>query len=98
MPKPFGKLLVGHDVVTCSQRGWADLKNGELLSKAAAEFDAFVTVDKALSTQQDRQDLPLPVVTIRVADNRVETLAAWAAEVLKLLGQALQRRVYVVGR
>jgi predicted nuclease of predicted toxin-antitoxin system len=97
VPRPFAKLLVGHDVATCKERGWSDLKNGELLVRAAEDFGAFVTIDKSLAQQQNRQDLPLPVITIRVVDNRVETLASWASEVLKLLGQALQKRVYVVG-
>ena len=33
--------------------GWASKRNGELLALAAAEFDAFLTVDRNLSYQQD---------------------------------------------
>lgn len=36
-------LLVGHEVSTVARRGWAGIKNGKLLSLAAAEFDVFLT-------------------------------------------------------
>ena len=36
--------IVGHDVKTARQMGWATVKNGELLKLAAEHFDVFVTV------------------------------------------------------
>jgi hypothetical protein len=53
----------GYDVKTARQMGWTAIKNGELLALAAAHFDAFVTVDRNLSFQQncnltDRGDYP----------------------------------------
>jgi hypothetical protein len=44
--------VIGHDVKTARQMGWATIKNGELLALAAQQFDAFVTVDRNLSFQQ----------------------------------------------
>jgi hypothetical protein len=44
--------IVGHDVKTARQMGWATIKNGELLALAANHFDVFVTVDRNLSFQQ----------------------------------------------
>ena len=38
-----------HEVVTVPEAGWAGIKNGELLSLAQAQFDAFITVDQNLS-------------------------------------------------
>ena len=45
--------IVGHDVKTARQMGWASIKNGELLALAAEQFDVFVTVDRNLSSQQN---------------------------------------------
>ena len=45
--------IVGHDVKTARQMGWAAIKNGELLALASTEFDVFVTVDRSLFFQQD---------------------------------------------
>lgn len=58
--------VIGHDVKTARQMGWATIKNGELLTLAAQQFNAFVTVDRNLSFQQnpyeapDRQGLDAP--------------------------------------
>ncbi len=77
--------------------GWEDLANEELLAKATA-FDLTVTVDKILFHQQTRTDLPLPVLVLRATSNAIGSVAVLASEVLKLLGQALQERVYVLNR
>jgi predicted nuclease of predicted toxin-antitoxin system len=45
--------LVGHTVTTVPRRGWAGIKNGDLLTLAGKEFDVFVTVDRKISVQQD---------------------------------------------
>ena len=45
--------LVGHEVKTVPQMGWATIKNGELLALAEQQFDVFVTVDSNLSFQQN---------------------------------------------
>jgi len=49
----FARDLVGHEVVTVPRKGWAGIKNGELLVLAEKEFDAFITLDRKLATQQD---------------------------------------------
>lgn len=42
----LARELVGHDVKTVPQMGWASVKDSQLLSLAAAEFDVFITVDQ----------------------------------------------------
>jgi hypothetical protein len=44
--------------------GWSGTKNGQLLALAAADFDAFVTVDKNLPHQQNLASLPIAVVLL----------------------------------
>lgn len=56
----LGREIVGHNVVTARQAGWVTIKNGELLKLAAdAGFEAFVTVDRNLSFQQNVSALPM---------------------------------------
>jgi hypothetical protein len=43
--------ILGHDVQTTPDVGWAGLKNGEILAWAERAFDAFVTVDRNLPFQ-----------------------------------------------
>jgi predicted nuclease of predicted toxin-antitoxin system len=48
------KHLGGHDVLTVAYKGWAGLKNGELLRTAEADgFDVFVTGDATLVQEQN---------------------------------------------
>jgi predicted nuclease of predicted toxin-antitoxin system len=74
VPKRLRSELSSHSVRTVTEMGWAGIKNGQLLKKAAAEFDCFLTVDRNLQFQQSVDSLPLAVLVIRAADNRIETL------------------------
>ena len=53
LPRRLKHELVGHDAKTAPEMGWARKTNGELLARAAREFDAFLTADRNLSYQQD---------------------------------------------
>lgn len=54
--------------------GWAGLKNGELLARAASEFDVFLTVDRNLSFQQNLPAFDIAVVVLRADSNRLADL------------------------
>lgn len=41
VPRRLKRELVGHDVKTAPEMGWASKKNGELLALAAVEFDTW---------------------------------------------------------
>lgn len=43
----------GIDVVTVPERGWAGVKNGELLDRAEEEFDVLLTMDQGIEYQQN---------------------------------------------
>lgn len=59
--------LTTHVVSTAYEMGWAALKNGELLSKAEAEFDAFITTDQKLRYQQNLSNRRLAILVLPVA-------------------------------
>jgi PIN like domain len=47
LPRHLTRELRGHEVSTVQQKGWAGLKNGELLRRAAdAGFEVFLTADR----------------------------------------------------
>lgn len=58
LPRRLGRELIGHNVTTVPQAGWAGSTNGKLLARIAGNFDAFVTVDKNLPSQQNTSALP----------------------------------------
>ena len=55
--------------------GWAGSTNGDLLRLAAAgDFDALVTVDRGFEFQQNVSGLPIAVIIVIAARNRIEDL------------------------
>ena len=68
--------ILGHDVRTVPESGWAALKNGDLLARAEREFEAFVTVDRNLPGQQDLSRFSIAVIVLRARSNRIPICAA----------------------
>lgn len=93
LPRELADELVGHEVRTVQQEGWAGLENGELLQRAAATFAVFLTIDKRIhSTQQFPKTLA--VITIRAKANRIQTLRPLVPAVLRAL-EGLQPGTFV---
>jgi hypothetical protein len=61
------------------------LKNGALLSRAAAEFDVFVTMDGNIAFQQNYAQLPLRIVALRAPSNRLADTEPLMPRLLLLL-------------
>jgi hypothetical protein len=49
----LARHIAGHQVQTVPRMGWAGKRNGELLTLAASQFDAFITVDRSLPKQHN---------------------------------------------
>jgi hypothetical protein len=57
--------LVGHDATTAVYAGWAGLRNGELLNAAeAAGYEVFLTGDRNLPAQQNREKRAIAIVVL----------------------------------
>jgi predicted nuclease of predicted toxin-antitoxin system len=63
-PAPLRFFLTGHEVITAHELGWSDLKNGELLSAAEANFDVFITTDQNLRYQQNLSGRNLAILVL----------------------------------
>ena len=81
----FAKELEGHEVMTVPQVGWAGIKNGELLSRAQSQFDAFVTVDRNLAFQQNIPQVIIAVVVLESSTNRLKDLRPLLPKLRQLL-------------
>lgn len=66
--------ICGHEVKTVPETGWANFKNGKLLSLAQQEFEVFVTVDKNLPYQQHLPKFNIAVIVLRAPSNRLADL------------------------
>jgi len=87
LPRDLGKDLTGHEVRTVRQAGWAGLSNGDLLRRAAGQFDVLVTGDRNLEYQQNRATLPIPVVILVAVSNRIESLRPLVPELLRVMSR-----------
>jgi hypothetical protein len=75
LPRQLAPYLLGHDVRTVQQQGWAGFKNGDLLRQAeAAPFEIFVTSDQNLQFQQNLRNSRLFIVVLIAASNALEDL------------------------
>ncbi len=70
----LARALKGHTVKTVPQMGWASIKNGRLLALAEKGFDVFITVDRALSSQQNLPKFKIAVLVLAVRSNRLTDL------------------------
>ena len=80
--------IVGHEVRTARQMGWATIKNGELLALASEHFDVFVTVDRNLSFQQNVGALSITVIILSARSNRLAELKPLVPSLLAAIESA----------
>ena len=65
VPAPLRGYLAEYTVSTAYERGWATLRNGDLLVAAELSgFEVFVTTDKNLSYQQNITGRRLAIVIL----------------------------------
>lgn len=82
-PRRLKNYFVGHDVSTIEQAGFKGLKNGNLLRAAEGKFEVLITVDKNIEYQQNTAALPLAIVILAAASNRLELLLPLIPNALK---------------
>ena len=77
-PLPLRRLVPHHQVQTAYERGWSQLRNGELLDAAEREgFDLLVTTDMNLRYQQNLASRRIGIVVLRTTSwPRIEAAAA----------------------
>ena len=64
-PRGLARSLVGHTVVEARERGWARLKNGDLIvAGESAGFGVLVTADKNIQYQQNLTGRTIALVVL----------------------------------
>jgi hypothetical protein len=98
LPAPLADLLTGHEVRTVAEMGWISVTNGQLLRRAAAEFDAVLTADQNIEFQQNLKTLPIAVVVLVATSNRLESLMPLVVAVLDRLTSLEPRTIVRIKR
>lgn len=77
VPSPMQSLLGNHSCTTVQLRGWGGIKNGDLLQRAEAEFDLFITSDQNLRYQQNLAKREIAILELSTNDiARIQAAAA----------------------
>jgi len=93
IPRKLRNELPGHEVRTVVEMGWAGTRNGDLLRRASADFDVFLTVDQGIEFQQSLKGIDIAVVVMVTRSNDIDDLRPLLPNVLSAvlvapLGQA----------
>jgi predicted nuclease of predicted toxin-antitoxin system len=86
-PVPLRNYLSNDIVETAYEKGWSNLKNGDLLTQAEAEgFDALITTDQNLRYQQNLSDRRISVVVLLTTNwPRIKNNAALVVQAIDRL-------------
>jgi predicted nuclease of predicted toxin-antitoxin system len=80
------RFLPGHEIKSVPRLGWAGLKNGKLLARAAQEkFEVLLTMDGSMASQQNLAKIKLAIVALRAPSNRLADTSPLMSKVLSLL-------------
>ena len=92
------RFLPGHEVHSVPLLGWAGLKNGRLLQRAADEgFEVLLTMDGSMASQQNLSTIRLAVIALRAVSNRLEDTSPLMPKVLAPLPTLQPGQVIEVG-
>jgi predicted nuclease of predicted toxin-antitoxin system len=97
VPRRLRRALPEHTVKTVVEMRWSGVKNGALLALAAAEFEAFITVDRNLPHQQNIAVLPIAVVVLAAHSNELQALLPLVPRLEEVLARLQPRSLVQIG-
>jgi hypothetical protein len=74
LPRGLAGELSSYAVSTVHDQGWKGIANGDLLKRAAQQFDVLVTADQNLQYQQNLEAAELGVVVLVARSTRLQDL------------------------
>jgi len=97
LPRELAEELVGHEVRTVQQAGWAGLSNGELLEEVSGSFEVFLTIDKRIESEQ-KVPGDVALITVQAHSNRIQDLRPLLPELLRVISKTPPGKSARVGR
>lgn len=77
--------LLGFNVTTVPEAGYAGKTNGELLRLIDLKFNIFISLDKNIQYQQNLKSSSIAFILLRVVDSRYETLKVFIPKIAALI-------------
>ena len=83
------RLLPGHSCTSVQAQGWGGIRNGDLLQRAEAEFDLFITSDQNIRYQHNLAGRRIAILELSTNDlHRIQTASALIVEAVERIGPA----------
>jgi hypothetical protein len=92
VPYRAKQLFIGDEVAHAVDIGFEELRNGELLVRAASRFAAVVTTDKKIRHEHNLVKLPVPIIELNTRLTRFEDLKPLAPFVESALAAVSEYR------
>ena len=70
VPWLMHRLLASHSCTSVQAQGWSGIRNGDLLQRAEADFDLFITSDQNIRYQQNLADRRIAILELSTNDLR----------------------------
>ena len=86
--------FVGHDAITVSYMGWKSKSNGELLALARDSFDAIITSDREMVTEEVLAEDDVSVIILMAHSNDITDHEPLVPRVLETLRTARRGWIY----
>jgi hypothetical protein len=97
LPVDLALEFAGHHVDTVVGRGWAGIKNGDLLRRMSGDYDVLITMDRNITFQQPIAEFPFGVVIAQAASNRLQHLRPLIPALLVAIASSTPGQVQRVG-
>ena len=91
------KDLVGHEVATVVEAGFAGLENGELIRAASGRYDVLITVDRNIPFQQNISSLQITLLILTAPGITYADLKPFVPQVLEQLPEMRAGKIYRIG-
>ena len=96
VPWPMRRLLTQHSVTSVQAQGWSGIRNSELVGRAEADFDLFITSDQNIQYQQNLAGQRIAILELSTNDlRRIRGAAALIEEAVGEIQPAELRRLEI---
>jgi hypothetical protein len=97
LPLDLSVELSGHLAHAVVSRGWAGIKNGDLLGRMRGHYDGLVTMDRGIEFQHRVAGLPFGTVVVRARSNRMQDLKPLVPTIMAAVEASRPCRVQRIG-
>ncbi len=99
LPRKIARDLIGHQVLTVPDAGFAGKSNGELLELAVqAGFEVFLTLDRGIEYQINLRERKIGIVLMSARTSRLSDLQPLVPEILRVIASIRPGELILVTR